>query len=222
MAGRVLVFAPHPDDEVLGVGGTMARMADQGAEVTVVTVTRGFPPYFSEELVASARSEAAKAHTELGVRQSIFLDFPAAALDRVERRVLNAAVRETYETCTPDYVFLPFAGDIHLDHQIVFQSAMVACRPNGGHVPQAVLAYETVSETNWNAPPITPGFMPNTFFDISKWLERKMRAFGYFASQVRPFPNERSLETLRALAVLRGSAVCLPAAEAFVTVRQIL
>jgi LmbE family N-acetylglucosaminyl deacetylase len=156
------------------------------------------------------------------VKETIFLDFPAAALNTVEHRILNEALGDIYKRVLPEYMFIPFAGDIHLDHQVAFHSALVACRPNGGHLPKAVFAYETLSETNWNAPFVTPGFIPNTFFDISFFLDRKLEAFACYASQVREFPNERSAETLRALAILRGSTVSLPAAEAFIAIRQVL
>jgi LmbE family N-acetylglucosaminyl deacetylase len=217
-----LVIAPHPDDEVLGVGGTIARLADEGVEVTVVILTRGYPPQYSEEELRVNRAQAAHAHALLQVKETLFLDFPAAALDSVEHRILNKSLGDIFERVSPEYMFIPFAGDIHLDHQIAFRSALVACRPHGGHAPKAVFAYETLSETNWNAPFITPGFIPNTFFDISSYLERKLQAFACYANQVRKFPNERSPETLRALAMLRGSTVSLPAAEAFIAIRQVL
>lgn len=221
MNRTALVIAPHPDDEVLGVGGTIARLADEGVEVTVAILTRGFPPHYREEGVRELRAEAAKAHALLHVKETVFLDFPAAALDTVEHRSLNEALGAIYKRVSPEYMFIPFAGDIHLDHLIAFRSALVACRPNGGHVPKAVFAYETLSESNWNAPFVTPGFIPNAFFDISSFLERKLEAFACYASQVREFPNERSPETLRALAMLRGSTVSLAAAEAFITIRQV-
>jgi LmbE family N-acetylglucosaminyl deacetylase len=204
------------------VGGTIARLADEGAEVTVVILTRGYPPQYSEEELCVNRAQAVQAHALLQVKETLFLDFPAAALDTVEHRILNKALGDIYERVSPEYMFIPFAGDVHLDHQIAFRSALVACRPHGGHVPKAVFAYETLSETNWNAPFITPGFIPNTFFDISPFLERKLQAFACYANQVRSFPSERSPETLRALAMLRGSTVSLPAAEAFIAIRQLL
>lgn len=127
-----------------------------------------------------------------------------------------------YQRVEPEYVFVPFLGDVHLDHQAAFQSAMVMCRPNGKPLPRSVLAYETLSETNWNAPPLTPGFLPNTFVDISQHLDTKLQAFAAYQSQVRPFPNERSIETVRSLAMLRGSTVGLRAAEAFVALRNVV
>jgi LmbE family N-acetylglucosaminyl deacetylase len=219
---NVLVVAPHCDDEVLGVGGTMARWAEEGARVTVAILTRGFPPLATEEDNAKELVEIARAHELLGVHETVHLGFPAAELDQVPHRELNGALLHLYQRLKPEFVFLPWLGDVHLDHQLAFQSGMVMCRPNGGHVPRNVLAYETLSETNWYAPLVTPGFVPNTFVDISNHLERKLEAFAAYGSQVRQAPNERSIETLRALATLRGSTVHRPAAEAFISVRALI
>lgn len=219
---NILVIAPHADDEVLGVGGTIARFAEQGAQVTVAVVTSGLPPDFPEGEEAGIRLEAVCAHQILKVKETVYLDFPAAALDTVAHRELNRAMNTLYKRVIPDYVFVPFPGDVHMDHQAAFASAMVMSRPNGSHVPRSVLAYETVSETNWNAPPLTSGFLPNTYVDISDYIETKLKAFQAYKSQVRPFPHERSIESLRALATLRGSTVGFKAAEAFVALRNVI
>jgi LmbE family N-acetylglucosaminyl deacetylase len=222
MTRRILVVAPHHDDEVLGVGGTMARLAAEGAEVHVVTVTRGYPPLFSDEGERQVQCEALRAHGMLGVAGSTCLDFPAAHLDTVPHADLNAALARQYSEVRPDVLFVPFNGDIHRDHQRVFLSALVAARPNGSPAPGTIYAYETVSETNWSAPYLTPGFHPTVFMDISEHLDAKIRAARAFESQMKPFPHERSAEALRALAAVRGSAVGRAAAEAFVLVRAIL
>jgi len=220
-ARRIAVVAPHPDDEILGCGGTMARAATAGAEVHVVVVTRGQPPLFDEELVRQIRSETLRAHGMIGVTDTQFLDFPAAALDQVRRSELNAALSDALSRIKPDLLLIPFVGDIHLDHQIVFNAALVHARPRGPGGPACVLAYETLSETNWLAPGVTPAFIPNMFVDISETIETKIAAFQSFESQVKPSPDERSVEAIRALATLRGATVYRIAAEAFVLVRQI-
>jgi LmbE family N-acetylglucosaminyl deacetylase len=220
--GRVLVIAPHPDDEVLGCGGTIARLADDGGEVHVAIVTRGHPPAFSEEMSAKVRAEAKAAHGCLGVWQTHWLDHPAAQLSETPHSTLNRALQELIQDLRPDGLFIPFIGDVHMDHHLVFLSAMVAARPHQSEYPRAILAYETVSETNWNAPYMTPGFIPNVFIDIEATLARKLEAMTMFTSQLRSFPHERSIETLRALAIVRGTTVHRPAAEAFVLVRNVI
>jgi len=219
--GTVLVIAPHPDDEILGCGGTIARLSAAGHDVHVAIATRGAPLRYSEEDVERVREEAAAAHALLGVARTHHLDHPAAELDRVPHAELNAAMGALFATVKPDTVFLPFVGDIHLDHQLIFRSALVAARPNGWSYPARLYAYETLSETNWSAPYVEPGFAPSVFIDIHETLERKLDAFACYRSQCRVFPNERSPEALRALATLRGATVHRRAAEAFLLIREV-
>lgn len=217
------MIAPHPDDEVLGVGGTIARFAHEGNDVVVAIVTRGDPSMFDPAFVDQGRREALEAHRLLGVRDGIFLEgFPAASLDTVPHSRLNEALQKLVYDVKPNLLFIPFVGDIHLDHRLVFESALVAARPNGKHQVQTIYAYETLSETNWNAAPLTPGFLPNTYFDISAFLEIKLSAMSSYQSQIKPFPDERSLDAIRALATLRGATAGVRAAEAFVVIRSVL
>ncbi|WP_235536511.1 MULTISPECIES: PIG-L deacetylase family protein [unclassified Sphingomonas] len=218
---RVLVIAPHPDDEVLGCGGTMMRLADAGAEVHVAIITRAGVDRFGPHMAEIGRGEARLAHDLLGVTQTHFLDFPAAELDTVPHAEINAALGAVMTAVAPDTLFIPFLGDIHLDHQLVFLSSMVAARPRGGNGPARVYSYETLSETNWYAPGVTPTFAPNVFIDISDTIEAKLAAFRCYRSQVKAAPDERSPEVIRALATLRGATVHIAAAEAFILLRQI-
>lgn len=219
--GPVLVIAPHPDDEVLGVGGTLARLADAGVETHVAIVTTGRSPRFDPALVATVRAEAARAHAALGVTETHYLDCPAAELAEFAHTELNAAVSDAIRRIGPRTLFLPHPGDIHMDHQLSFLSGLVASRPHQHDYPPRILAYETLSETNWNAPYLTPAFVPQMFVDISDTLQRKLDAFALFESQQRPAPHERSVATLSALATLRGATVHRAAAEAFVVIRMV-
>jgi LmbE family N-acetylglucosaminyl deacetylase len=219
--GRTLVVAPHPDDEILSCGGTIARLANDDCRVTVAIVTRGTPPQYSDELVSQIRAEVAASHRLIGVGETRFLDLPAAALDTVPAAGLNASLAALVEEVEPDTLFLPFVGDIHTDHQLTFLAAMVAARPRSTTAPRRIYVYETLSETNWYAPGITPAFIPNVFIDISATLEKKLDAFRCYKSQVRDFPDERSIEAIRALATMRGASIYCRAAEAFMLVRQI-
>lgn len=219
--GRVLVIAPHPDDEILGCGGTMARLAREGHEVHVGVVTTGRPPAFAEEGVRQVHREMQQAHDLIGCRQTHLLGLPAAALDTLPAAEVNRAIGDLVADTRPDTLLLPFIGDIHADHQITFLGAMVAARPRDDAAPARIMCYETLSETNWYAPPLTPAFCPNYFIDISETLQTKLDAFRLFKSQVRPFPDERSVESLEALARVRGSSVNLLAAEGFMMIRTI-
>jgi LmbE family N-acetylglucosaminyl deacetylase len=221
MSKKVIVIAPHPDDEILGVGGTIARFSDEGVEVYIVIITKGYPPLFDEESINIGRKEALEAHKFLNVKETFFLSFPAANLDSIPSREINDKLIDMFKDIKPDIIFIPFNGDVHIDHQRIFLSALVAARPNNSEFPSFIYAYETLSETNWNAPYITPNFVPNVFIDISQYLDKKIEAFKKYKSQVKEFPHERSIESLKMLAMLRGSTVGCYAAEAFVLVRGV-
>lgn len=220
MDGPVLVVAPHPDDEVLGAGGTIARLSAVGRDVHVAIVTRGMPPAYSDASTEIVRAEARRAHSHLGVAESHWLDFPAAQLSELPHAELNAGIGAIVRKIKPSLLLVPHVGDIHLDHQHIFLSSLVAARPHSDDFPGTILAYETLSETNWNAPYLSPAFLPNVFIDISGSLQRKLDAFAMFESQVKAPPHERSIESLKALATLRGATVHKPACEAFVLIRH--
>ena len=219
--GRVLAIAPHPDDEILGCGGTLARLVEEGGDVTIAIATTGKQPAFPANQVEQVQEEMRRAHSIIGITDTRLLDLPAAALDTIPASECSALFAELVDEVRPDTLLLPFVGDIHLDHQLTFLASMVAARPRHDNAPSQILCYETVSETNWYAAPTTPAFVPDVFIDISDTIDRKVDAFHAFKSQVRSFPDERSPETLRALATVRGSAVHLRAAEAFMHIRSI-
>ena len=216
----VLVVAPHPDDEVLGVGGCILRHLAAGDAVHVVLCTRGEPERFGSDQVERVQAEAREAHRFLGVTRSHFLDLPAARLDTLSGMDINVALQGVFDAVQPDTVYVPHPGDVHRDHQLIFQAAMVCCRPTGPRSPSRILAYETVSETDWYAPPLTPAFVPNVFLDITSHLEKKLAGCAIYASQIRPAPHQRSIEALRALSIVRGHTAGLAHAEAFRLVRE--
>jgi LmbE family N-acetylglucosaminyl deacetylase len=219
---RVVVVAPHPDDEVLGCGGVMARHAANGDEVSVIIATRGAPELFSDESVERTRAEARCAHAILGARETRFLDFPAPRLDVTPGHLLADSLARQFCELQAERVYLPHHGDIHTDHGRVYQAVLVAARPLSHCPVRQLLCYETLSETEWAPPTASAVFCPTVFVDISAYLPKKLAAMQCFASQLKAFPNPRSLETIEALARVRGSTISVPAAEAFVLVRDVV
>lgn len=217
---RMLVIAPHPDDEVFGCGATIAKYADSGHEVQVLIVTKG-DELFDPKLIRKGREEAFKAHGLLGVRQTHFADLPAIKLDTLPQHEINDALSGFLRQIQPELVFLPFPGDINRDHQIVHSSAMVAARPFQTTV-RDIYCYEALSSTNWNSPVITTHFVPNVFCDVSTTIDRKISAAKIYESQIKAYPHERSPESIMALSRYRGGFVGIEHAEAFVCVRHIL
>lgn len=219
---KILVIAPHADDEILGVGGTMARYISEGNEVYVCIVTHGEKPLFSDEIVSTIRKETLLAHEMLGIKKTFFLEFPAVMLEQIPRYQLNGKIMEVVQTVEPDIVYIPHVGDMQKDHQLVNEAAMVAVRPKYAHKIAKVYAYETLSETEWNIPNTTNAFIPTVYTDIADFLEMKKKTLACFETQVAPFPNPRSLEAVEALAKYRGSTVGVLAAEAFILIREIV
>lgn len=218
---KVLVFAPHPDDEIIGVGGTIAKRTASGDEVYVCVVTKGIPPIFDEDFIEQDRRECREADALLGVKETIFLDFPAVMLETIPRYQFNGRIGEVVQQIKPDEVYIPHRGDMQLDHQMVVDAAMVALRPKYLHVVKRIYAYETLSETGWNIPNTNNDFIPTVYENISETLEKKIEAMNIFKSQLAEFPAARSLGAIEALAKYRGATMNVMAAEAFSLIREI-
>lgn len=223
---RVLVVAPHADDETLGMGGTIARHAAAGDRVTVAVVTgHGDEPHplWPASLWDRIRAEARAAAAVLGVAELVFEEVPAALVAEQPRWKLNATTGAIVERVRPEILYVPFPFDLHADHRAVFHSLSVAWRPSSsvGRAIREVHCYEVQSETHWNVPYLEPGFLPTMWVDIAETLETKLRALACYESQLRQSPDARSLDAVRALAAWRGSQMSMAAAEAFVTVRRL-
>jgi len=200
----------------------MLRHMERGDRVHVLVVTRGMPEAYSPEQVLAVRKELVAAHQVLGVANVQFLDFPAPKLDLVACCDLADRISRVIRSLRPETVYLPHKGDLHSDHQQVFQATLVAARPVNGCSVRRLLCYETLSETDWAAPFGGDSFVATVFVDISAYLDRKLQAMACYESQLKPAPASRSLRSLEALAHLRGSTVGVEAAEAFALVREII
>lgn len=199
----------------------MAKYAKAGWEVVVLTVAGHRPPLYAESVYEQTVREAKAAHGIVGVARSEFLDIPATLVSQVKTHELNGMIVSAVKRVAPSMVLIPYP-DRHVDHRIIFDSAMVATRPVGfGTSIRTLAAYETLSETHWNAPHIEPMFAPNWVNDISAHLELKLKALECFASQIPPFPGARSLEAIKALAAFRGTQAGFAYGEAFQIIRMV-
>ena len=219
---NILIIAPHPDDEVLGCGGIIRKYSSDGFNVFVLIITRGTPKWYTEEKIINVRSEAKLAHSLLGVKETFFLDFHAPELDITSQAEISLAISNVIKELNIHDIYIPHRGDIHSDHRIVFNAGLVAARPVANNTIKAIYSYETLSETEWAAPFGDDAFIPNHFVNISESFQKKLKAMACFKSQVKPFPNPRSLETIEALAKFRGSTVGFDRAEAFMIIREII
>ena len=220
LKSKILVVAPHPDDEVLGAGGTLLRRKAEGATVawlivSSITAEKGW----SEEKIKQRADEITRV-TELFDFDSVYeLNFPTTKLDQVPMGDLVAAISNVFKKFEPAEVFVPHHSDVHTDHRVVFDA--VASSTKWFRYPsiQRVLAYETLSETDFGLE-ASQSFRPNVFVDIEPYLEEKLRAMDIYASELGAFPFPRSHEAIRALATLRGAASGFTTAEAFELLRE--
>ena len=229
MADFVLVVAAHPDDEVLGCGGTIARHADAGDQVQVLIVAEGATSrqqqrdrnQASDELSALAQA-AQKAGAILGAQGVELLDLPDNRLDSLDRLDLIKQIEERIARHQPQVVYVHHAGDVNIDHRRLHEAVVTACRPTPGQPVRLLLSFEVASSSEWQPPGSAPAFQPNWFVDISGQWQRKRDALVAYASEMRPWPHARSLEALEHLARWRGAQVGVEAAEAFCLLRQVV
>ncbi len=222
----ILVVAGHPDDEVLGCGGTIAKWADAGATTHVAFLADGVSSRTGEvdtlQSVLSARRAAAqKACSVLGVTTVTFGEFPDNRMDTVALLDVVKSIEALIAKHQPDTVLTHHAGDVNIDHQRVHQALVAACRPQHGHPVKTVLSFEVPSSTEWQLPGSAPVFAPNWFVDISNTLNRKLAALDAYAAELRAWPHPRSRQAVEYLARWRGATVGVDAAEAFELGRQL-
>ncbi len=217
MARSVLVIAAHPDDEVLGCGGTVALHARAGDEVTGVIACEGESLRYGPGGVGQSE-HSRRAAEMLGLKESRRLGFPDQRLDTLTLLDLIAPLERAVREVRPAVVYCQFGGDANRDHELLFRAALVATRPLEPFL-EAVYAFDTASSTEWGYP---RSFVPDTWVDISTTLEQKLCAMACYESEVRPYPHPRSLEALRHRAHAWGNQCCMEAAEVFMTVRRTL
>lgn len=227
----VLVIAAHPDDETLGCGATMAKLAAAGREVHVVFVATGAAGRFADpdnhtriiaDQVAALRQEAARAGKILGIASQTFLDFPDNRLDTVPLMDLAHSLKRLVWDFRPGLVLTHHFGDYNWDHGRVHEATLMACRANAGEFyPQCLYAYEVLSSTERALGGPQRAFAPTVFVDAETTLDRKIAALECYSSELGVYPHPRSPEAVRQLAGVRGSSVGIYYAEAFQLLREL-
>ncbi len=222
---NVLIIAAHPDDEVLGCGGTMARLAAEGARVSVLILANGLTsrPDFDPQRDAGAlhvhHERARRAGALLGAAEVLVAGLPDQKLDTLPLLQITQTIEREIARVRPEWVFTQHGGDLNLDHAITFRATLTATRPMAGGVVRRLYSYEVPSSSEWAFAQFEPRFQPTVFFDIATHLETKIAAMKIYESETRAFPHPRSPEAISALARVRGSAAGYLAAEAFHCVR---
>ena len=214
---NVLVVAAHPDDEVLGVGGTIPLIKQQGGNVTVVIVTDGSSTQYEGDgdILSRKHDHSRRANEILGTDEVIQWDYPDMRLDTIEHRALNSSFERLIWDRGFDTVFVQNGDDVNLDHQLIYRSIMVATRPIPGQPVHQVLSYQVNSSTEWGGRTQTTIFCPNYFVDISSTIGQKLAAMEVYTDELREYPHPRSIRSLRQRAAVYGNEVGYEAAEPF-------
>lgn len=221
---NILVIAAHPDDEVLGCGGTIARAAAEGECVTVAILGQGAASRHADSdpaatLETSRLVDASHAAADiLGVADVRHFGLPDNRFDSLCLLDIVKLIESLAEELQPEEVYVQHGGDLNMDHTITFRAAMTAFRPLPGCSLRALFAYEVPSSTEWAFGRFAPAFVADTFIDIGPYLDSKLAAMKAYAAELREFPHPRSCQALRMIAGERGSRVGLSAAEAFTTI----
>lgn len=217
---KTIVIAPHPDDEVLGVGGALLRRKAEGAKVAWLIVSAiSVESGWTEEKVKQRADEIRRITELFGFDEVFTLNFPTAQLDRVPMNDFVSGISNVFRSFEPEEVFVPHPSDVHTDHRIVFDAVASCTKWFRYPSVKRVLAYETLSETDFGLG-TDQGFRPNVFVNIEPFLKDKLRAMDIYASELGVFPFPRSHEAIQALATLRGAASGFKAAEAFELLRE--
>jgi len=211
---RVLVIAAHPDDEILGVGGTICKHIEKADEVYVCIVTKAYEPEWTIDYIQLKVEEQKKVDKLLNIKKRFNLDFPTVKLNTIPHGTLNHKLASVVDKVKPNIVYTHYENDLNQDHKIVSQATLVATRP-----PKRIqlLSYETLSSTEYS----NIRFNPNFYVDIGKFINKKIDIFKIYSSEVREYPHPRSLKGIEILAKRRGIEIFLEHAEAFLLIRNI-
>jgi LmbE family N-acetylglucosaminyl deacetylase len=216
---KILIIAPHPDDETLGAGGTLATHAKKGDELYWCIVTEAYAPEWPDEFIKKRKEEIAQVAKVYGITGIFTLGFPTVKLDLAGQKKINDAMSQVIQEVKPDIVYVPYMYDLNKDHEIAFAAAMVATRPKKGLPIKKILCYETVSETEWGSYSKERAFVPNYYVDITDTFDVKVTAMKSYKSELKEAPHPRSEEVMKALAVKRGSGCGVKMAESFYAIR---
>ncbi len=222
---NVLVVAAHPDDEILGVGGTIRRLANEGKMVRAIIIAEGLTSRNTirqetdEKELLELQRDTKKAAQEIGYESIDFCMFPDNRLDTEALLDIIKFITKYIELYEPDTIFTHSQGDLNIDHRRTCEAVLTCCRPVGKYNVQRIYAFETPSSSEWNYDYSTP-FHPNVYFDVSDTFDAKIRGMACYRTESMRYPHPRSPEALRALAQYRGSNVGFHLAEAFALLRE--
>lgn len=221
---KILTISAHPDDETIGMGGTIAKHTSNDDIVHVLVITDGSSSQYQnyKEMIEKKKKEAKKAMEILGVKKIEFNTLLDMKLDTVPHIKINNVIEKKIDEFQPDIVYTHHWGDINKDHRLVFESTMVSVRPTPNQTVKKIYTYETPSSTEWDTTQLNKIFIPNVFVDISKHIKQKINAVKAYETELRPYPHPRSPEAVETYAKRNGISIGKKYAERFYLVREII
>jgi len=219
---RVLVIAPHPDDETIGAGGALARHMALGDELFWCVITKGYSPPWPEATLVQASKQIDQVQRIYGFQKVFRLGFPTVKLNTVPHIDLCTAIQEVLRETKPDVVYTTSRNDVNLDHRVVYDCTLIAARPLPGNMVRRILSYELGYTGLFGVPAGASMFRPNVFVDITKYMPTKLEAMSCYETELRQAPHPRSIEGIKLFARSRGLSLGFEFAECFELVREIL
>ncbi len=212
---KTLIIAPHADDETLGLGGTLLkRSSKKGNKLYWLLITEPQSPDYSQKFINSRIKQIQKIKKIYNFEKTFNLNLKPGSLDKISKKKIVFEISKIIKLIKPDEIFTPHLGDVHSDHKII-SSVISTCTKNFRFKSiKRIFAYETLSETNFNLIKKNV-FFPNYYEDISKFMNKKIKALKIYKSEVKKFPFPRSIDAIKALAKVRGSEIGVSFAEAF-------
>jgi LmbE family N-acetylglucosaminyl deacetylase len=224
----ILIVVGHPDDEVLGCGGSIAKWSDQGESVHVVIMAEGETSRNSDPVVKDSlkktlalKKNAINSGKILGLASVSFCDYPDNRMDSLDRLDIVKSIEEKISKIQPDTVITHHCSDLNIDHRIISECVITACRPYPGQCVRRILSFEVPSSTEWQISNSSAPFQPNWFEDVSDTFDRKIEALMVYELEMREWPHPRSLKNIKYLSKVRGASVGIDMAEAFVLLREL-
>ena len=222
MNKKILIIAAHPDDEILGAGGTLLKHQMAGDEIYCLILGEGLNSRGEASATAlkKLQQDSLEAGKIIGFKETFFSNLPDNSFDSVSLLSIIKVVEDYIGQIKPEIIFTHHDNDLNIDHRRTFQAVITACRPGGSDCPKEIYTFETLSSTEWQAKTSRP-FAPNTFVDIEEVIDQKIEALKKYTSEIREYPHPRSAEGLRILAQYRGLESGLKLAEAFCLIKKI-
>lgn len=222
---KILIVAAHPDDEILGCGGTMALHSMTGNDVYVLILGEGITSRDEkrdrrkrDKEIMELRRDLERANRIVGTKKSFLFDFPDNRFDSIPLLDIIKVVEKVKKEVNPDIIYTHHNGDLNIDHRITFDAVLTACRPLKSESVRSIYSFEIPSSTEWSADS-SKYFIPNYFVNIKETLEKKTNAMKAYTNEIRDFPHPRSGKALEILAQSRGIMTGFEYAEAFMVVR---